>query len=151
MQYPIIHTEFLEELVDELNLVAYNIGIKKPIFTTENLVRDFRIQLALELIEKYTQQLLEDLEAVDDFADALEIKQTIDSMDNTLTDLGILKDLEGADYATPDHIASSIEILSTKLCSQLEAKAHNEASYNNYYCNKLAEVLEELCQIIKEA
>ena len=145
MKYPnIVHTEFIDELIDELNLVAFNLGIKKSIFTAEV----FHFNLAFELIEKYIQQLTEDLELVDDFADALELKQTIDSMDNTTCDLGILQDLEGTEYATPDHIASSIEVLSTKLSSQLEAKIHGEASYNKHYCNRLAECLKELCEII---
>ena len=120
----IIHTQFLEDICEELELTALNVGIKSINITAEWLSN--HMALAFEMLRK-------DVNCNDD---------------ELLCDLVLLQDLEGVDYATPNHIASSIETLSTKLSEQLEAKVFGEANYNEYYCHRLAEVLKELCEII---
>ena len=156
MKYPIIvHTEFLDNLVEDLNLEAYNLGWKTTRFTAEALTHDYIVQLAFKMLDKCRENLITDLNTLyesedGDPSDVVEIKQSIKSIDRTHTDLVILSDLEGVDYANPNHIASSIEFLSERLVAQLEAKANEEANYDKYYCKKIAEVLSELCELIKE-
>ena len=150
----IIHTDFLMELVEELNITSCNIGAKHK-FTVEQLTDGYYLNLAHEMLEKEIQQYVQDLndlyESGDgDPSDVDELKQCIDSTDKTITDLVLLNDLEGAAYATPIHIAHSIEFLSERLVAQLQAKVLGEANYNEYYCRTLADVLAELCELIKE-
>jgi hypothetical protein len=155
MKYHIVHTDFLDNLVEDLNLEACNLGWKTTRFTAEALANDYIVHIAFKMLDKCRENFITDLNTLyesedGDPSDVADIKQSIKSIDRTYTDLVILSDLEGVDYANPNHIASSIEFLSERLVAQLEAKANKEANYNEYYCKRLAEVLSELCQLIKE-
>jgi hypothetical protein len=155
MKYPhVIHTDFLVQLVDELNTTSCHIGARHH-FTAKHLTDDYYLNLAHEMLEKEIQQYVEDLnylyESEDGDPDEVDaLKQCIDSTDKTITDLILLNDLEGAEYATPTHIAHSVEFLSERLVAQLQAKVLCEANYNEYYCRTLTDVLVELCELIKE-
>lgn len=150
MKYPIIQTQFLEDICEELTYVFANLGAKSFQLTPQTFPD--RIQIAFEVVDQERQQALADYNSEElDFAEAMEVKQRIDELDKLTQDLIILQDLEGVGYAAPNCIASSIETLSEQLTSQLLGKAHNEAHYNEYYCKRLAEVLGELCDLIKEA
>ena len=159
MKNPIVITSFLDDLIDELNLVVYDLDIKNFSFTSEEITRSYSIEFAFDLCKKEVQKLLKDREFLynlsesgDDYSDEVkDINQSLEQMDKLLVDLKIICDLEGTDYATPNHIASSVETLSEKLSEQLQAKILGEANYDEYYCKQLATVLEELCNIIKEA
>ena len=150
MKNPIVHTQFLEDICEELTYVFANLGAKRFTLTPETFPN--RIQLAFDVVNQARQQAIADYNSEElDFADAMEVKETIEWLDKLTQDLTILADLEGTNYATPNHIAYSIETISEKLVNQLQGKAHNEAYYNEYYCKRLAEVLNELCELIKEA
>ena len=149
-----ISTDFLEQLIDELNSTSWNIGARHR-FTVEQLTDGYYITLAHEMLEKELQQYVEDLNDLyegeyGDPSDVDELKQGIEVTERVLIDLELLNDLEGAAYANPTHIASSIEFLSERLTAQLQAKALEEANYNEYYCRTLAYVLAELCELAKE-
>lgn len=152
MKYPhVIHTDFLVQLVDELNTTSCHIGARHH-FTAKHLTDDYYLNLAHEMLEKEIKQYVEDLNNLynDDPDEVDALKQCIDSTDKTITDLILLNDLEGAEYAAPTHIAHSVEFLSERLVAQLQAKTLGEANYNEYYCRTLADVLAELCELIKE-
>lgn len=153
MKNPIIHTTFLDEICDQLDFTAYDAGYKNLVVSAEWL--SDHMELAFEMIQKNIDRIVKELAeyAEPDDSCPYEYREGQDELKaecNLLIDLGILQDLEGVDYAAPNHIASSVEILSAKLSEQLEAKLHEEANYNEYYCKSLAWCLSELCELIKE-
>ena len=149
MKKPIIHTTFLADLCDELQFSAFDTGYDKLVISPEWLSN--HMEVAFEIIDKNIKRLVDELSKVaeeDDYP--IDEVEYLEAEEHLLIDLGILQDLEDVDYATPNHIASSIETLSEKLSEQLQAKTFGEANYNEYYCRRLASVLAELCTLIKE-
>lgn len=150
---PIIHTTFLDDICDQLVFTAYNAGYKNLVVSVEWL--SDHMELAIEMIQKNIRRIVKELAEYTESNDSCpyeyrEGQQELEAEGHLLLDLGIIQDLEGVDYAAPNHIASSVEILSAKLSEQLEAKLHEEANYNEYYCKSLAWCLSELCELIKE-
>ena len=148
MKKPIVQTQFLEDIVDELECFHTLKGLH---FTVDNLEQ--HLKLAFEIVENEINKLIIDLNELwdngnGDYADVYEIKQSIDSFDRLHFDLTLLSNLETTAYANPNHIASSIEFLSERLVAQLEAKVSDEACYNEYQCKQISRVLAELCNII---
>ena len=131
MKNQIVLTQFLEDIVDALNLTANKVGAKNFHFTVADLGSDYTFSLALEMCEALHNQ--------------------DEANEELCKDLVLLGDLETVAYANPENIASSIETLSELLSVQLEGRLHNEAHYNEYYCKRLAEVLAELCELVAEA
>ena len=154
--YPIVHTEFVSEICSFLELTAYNCGWTKygdgDFRISQEMLFD-NLKWALELLEADINRLNEEIMSLDedcDMSEYMDLKQGITMDDRCASDLAILADLESADYANPNCIFLSIETLAEKLSAQLEAKADRTAYYNEYHCKRLAECLEELCQLIKE-
>lgn len=147
--YKIIHTDFLTDICDQLIFSAYNIGNKRLAPCPDWLAHHF--DLACEIVRQNINRITTELAEVDEYDDyPTDLKDELTAECNLLIDLSILQDLEGVDYANPYRIALSIEILSAKLTEQLEAKANEEAHYNEYYCRSLARCLAELCTLLKE-
>ena len=157
MKYPTVNTQFVSDIITDLEIMAYNLGWAKNGDADFHLSQDLlfdHLEWAFELCQadiKYWTNAINELDENCDPSDYNELKQCIESTDKLVVDLSILADLESADYANPNCIFLSIETISERLSSQLEGKANGEAYYNEYYCKKLAEVLSELCEIIKEA
>lgn len=146
MNKPIIHTEFISNICFELYYTAYNIGIHFDRVTATWLSNNFN--QAIDIVKQNISRVTNSMANIDDPADLIDLNDELESNKQLLIDLNILAELEGVNYAHPDHISNSINILSEKLTAQLDAKAHQEATYNSYYCKRLAECLKELCEIL---
>ena len=132
----IVHTQFLEDVLEGIGDILYCLDIKGLTFNAEKLFA--QIGLVYELVKKCMCDTIS------------EQPLCIEWMVHLMVDLSIIQDLEVPYYANPKCIDNAVLILSEKLAEQLVAKAHNEANYNEYYCQRLAEVLGELCELIKE-
>ena len=154
MKYPIVHTNFLENLVNDFNEIVWCIGINYT-YTVEKLYND-DCNHRFDIVDIMRERLLKELALVEkhyeiyDPSDHEEIKQGIIQTDRLFQELCLLDDLTGPRYAHPDYIAGSIKTLSDLLESQLVAKSQEDPYYDSYYCKVIAEVLSELCQLIKE-
>ena len=160
---------FLVELVNELNDMCYfnNISVKFTVDTFDsreltrafNIVQDDKFRLEDELAEIRVNSDCYDP------ADYNELMQSIDINNKLFTDLVLLQELgkgedEGmksvydcfdVDYASPQNLPKSIRLISGVLANQLEGKAEGTPFYDEYCFKLLTNVLEELCNIIKEA
>lgn len=153
MKYPnIVYTDFIEQLVDELNHISCSIGAGHH-FTAKQLTVSRNQNLAHEVMEKAIQQNIEFLNYAwedNDEESAIEFRAAIISMDKTHLNLNLLCDLGGATYATPDNIESSVTTLVAKLTEQYNAKIEGSEIYDEYYFQTLIDVLQELLELIKE-
>lgn len=150
MKIQVIQTQFLDDVIDSIYDVFYRLGINgiRPnaewVFNHIDLLYD----LVKKCIDKDKEEIMLGAEDDDYPTDQL---QSIESWGRMMVDLSIIQDLEVPHYANPKYIGNAVLILSEKFSEQLQAKANEEAYYNEYYCKQLAEVLAELCEIIKEA
>ena len=156
MKYPIVHTNFLRELVLDVNISAFNCSeVVNANFTIESLVDKDRFESAWDIIESNRARLLDDIIEMQKTGDAdpsdyADITSELEHEDRIAIDLILLEELGGVSYATPSKIGDSIKWLSNALAHELAKKLNDEPMFNSYYYGKLAEVLSELCTIIKE-
>lgn len=137
MKTQIIQTQFLDDVLESMGDIFYCLGIKGFPFNAEKLFNS--IGLSYELVKKCICDTISEQPCA------------VEWMTRLMIDLSIVQDLEVPYYANPKCIDNAILILSEKLSEQLQAKANDEAYYNQYYCKRLAEVLAELCELVEEA
>lgn len=149
MKIQIVQTQFLDGIVDDiygamdfLGIKGFNITAAFPFYQT-----DLCYDLIQRCINKIKAELAEWSEYDDKPTDQLDC---LEWCGRIIVDLSIIQDLEVPYYANPKYISNAVVILSEKLSEQLQAKALGEAYYDEYYCKRLAEVLAELCELIKE-
>ena len=144
-------TQFLIDLVDDLNVMAYCNGL--PTNFTTNDFDGRQLTRAFDLVEDDKQNTLNELAQMransDEYepADYNELAQSINHNNKLFTDLCLLQELVGTDYVdyvAPQNLPKSIITVSELLVKQLECKAELNPFYNEYYCKKLTSVLAEL-------
>ena len=150
MNNPIIQTQFLDDVVTDIYDVMSNLGMRGTTVTSQWLFNN--IGETYDLVHQLIKQTNEEISQVTEYDDKpIDLLDILEWCGKVLVDLSIIQDLEVPYYANPKYIDNAVLILSEKLAEQLAAKAHQEAYYNEYYCKRLAEVLNELCELIKEA
>lgn len=150
MKIQIILTQFLEDVVDDICDVMGFLGIKGFNITAEFPFS--RTDLCYDLVKRCTNKINAELAEWSEYDDKpTDLLDCLEWCSRMLVDLSIIQDLEVPYYANPNYISNAITILSEKFSEQLQAKALGEAYYNEYYCKRLASVLAELCELIKEA
>lgn len=150
MKIQIVQTQFLDDVITDIHDVFDYLVIKGFSLNAEWIFNHIGLSydLVKKCIDKTNAELAELTEYDDRPTDQLDCLEWCSRL---MVDLSIIQDLEVPYYANPNYISNAVTILSEKFSEQLKAKANEEAYYDEYYCKRLAEVLAELCEMIKEA